>query len=226
MKFRENPSRVTYSMDESCDSDELIEALADNVVVDPENVHSVSVADISNVATANCEIEVTFNNLVGQTCAVDSILEKMNMRDWRVFCDRVLVKMIEISGQDPDAYDWPNPRPEVTKVPENDNTDIIASVRVKWELDKKTWHAAKAYVENKDQYLIDEEEGEETCYKCDAQIKYRTKKGMNVVTCPECGALNPLCSECTRPERGQNACGRCKIYTWCMSINKHMAEWR
>ena len=144
MKFNEDPTRITISMDDSDDSDELIEALVDNVVANPENVHSVSTTAVTSALAdaSSFSIEVTFNNTVGQTCAVDGILEKLNMRDWRVFCDKFLEKMLESSGRMPDAYDWPTPHPEVTKIPEEDDTDIIASVRIKWSLDVKTWLAA------------------------------------------------------------------------------------
>ena len=54
----------------------------------------------------------------------------------------VLEKMLKSSGRKPDAYDWPTPHPEVTKIPEEDDTDIIASVRIKWALDVETWLAA------------------------------------------------------------------------------------
>lgn len=93
-------------------------------------------SDVSNFG-----IEVTFNNTVGQTCHVDGILETLNMRDWRVFCDKFLVKTLEKSGRNSDAYDWPTPHPEVTMVPEEDDTDIIASVRIKWSLNVETWLA-------------------------------------------------------------------------------------
>ena len=52
------------------------------------------------------------------------------------------------------------------------------------------------------------------------------KKGRNVVTCPECGALNPLCNECTRTEREKHECDRCHAHRLCKIMNEHMAEWR
>ena len=58
MKFKKNPARVTQGMNERDDRDELIEALVDNVVADPENVHSVSVAEVENPETSDFEIEV------------------------------------------------------------------------------------------------------------------------------------------------------------------------
>ena len=63
------------------------------------------------------------------------------------------------------------------------------------------------------------------CVNCDTQIKYKVEEGKNVVTCPECGALNPICNECTKPEREGHACNRCKIYNLCIKMNKQMAEW-
>lgn len=144
MKFNEDPTRITTSMYEDDDIDELIEALVDNVVADPKNVHSVLTTTVASASgnVSSFGIEVTFRNQVGQICAVDGILEKLNMRDWRVFCDKFLEKMLERSGRKPDAYDWPTPHPEVTKIPEEDDTDIIASVRIKWALDVETWLAA------------------------------------------------------------------------------------
>ena len=226
MKFNEDPTRITTSMDEKDDRDDLIAALVDNIIVDPANVHSVLTTEVSPTSgdTSSFDIEVTFNNTVGQTCNVDGILETLNMRDWRVFCDKFLEMMLKSIGFIVDEYNWPTPRPEVTKVPEEDDTDVIASVRIKWSLDEITWLAAKSYVGVRTRcrkYEI----GEEMCVNCDTQIKYKVEEGKNVVTCPECGALNPICNECTMPEREKNACDRCKIYNLCKKINKHMAEW-
>ena len=226
MKFNEDPARITKGMDEEDDHDDLIAALVDNIIVDPANVHSVLTTEVSPTSgdTSSFGIEVTFNNTVGQTYNVDSILETLNMRDWRVFCDKFLTKMLDSIGGVADEYNWPTPHPEVTKIPEDDGSDVIASVRVKWSLNEVTWLAAKSYVEFRarcSRYEI----GEEMCVNCDTQIKYKVEEGKNVVTCPECGALNPICNECTRPEREGHACNRCKIYNMCRSINKHMAEW-
>lgn len=226
MKFNEDPARITKGMDEEDDRDDLIAALVDNIIVDPANVHSVLTTEVSPTSgdTSRFGIEVTFNNIVGQTCNVDGILETLNMRDWRVFCDKFLETMLRSIGRIVDEYNWPTPHPEVTKVPEEDDTDIIASVRIKWSLDEITWLAAKSYVDYRvrcRRYEI----GEELCVNCDTQIKYKVEKGKNVVTCPECGALNPICNECMRPEREKNACDRCEIYNLCRKMNKHMAEW-
>lgn len=226
MKFNEDPARITKGMDEEDDRDDLIAALVDNIIVDPANVHSVLTTEVSPTSgyTSRFGIEVTFNNTVGQTCNVDGILETLNMRDWRVFCDEFLKTMLRRIGRIADEYNWPAPHPEVTKIPEDDDTDVIASVRVKWSLDEQTWTAAKTYVEFRprcSRYEI----GEELCVNCDTQIKYKVEEGKNVVTCPECGALNPICNECTRPERERHACNRCKIYNLCIKMNKQMAEW-
>ena len=148
MKFSEDPARVTKGMDEEDDRDDLIAALVDNIIVDPANVHAVLTTEVSPTSgdTSSFGIEVTFNNTVGQTYNVDSILETLNMRDWRVFCDKFLETMLRSIGHIVDEYDWPTPHPEVTKVPKEDDTDVIASVRVKWSLDEITWLAAKSYV--------------------------------------------------------------------------------
>ena len=148
MKFNEDPARITKGMDEEDDRDDLIAALVDNVIVDPANVHAVLTTEVSPTSgdTSGFGIEVTFNNTVGQTCNVDGILETLNMRDWRVFCDKFLETMLRSTGHIVDEYNWPTPHPEVTKVPEEDDTDVIASVRVKWSLDEITWLAAKSYV--------------------------------------------------------------------------------
>lgn len=226
MIFNEDPARITKGMDEEDDRDDLIAALVDNIIVDPANVHSVLTTEVSPTSgdTSRFGIEVTFNNTVGQTCNVDGILETLNMRDWRVFCDEFLKTMLRRIGRIADEYNWPAPHPEVTKVPEEDDTDIIASVRIKWSIDKITWLAAEVYVGYRARcrwYEI----GEEMCVNCDTQIKYKVEEGKNVVTCPKCGALNPICNECTRPEREKNACDQCKIYILCRKMNKHMAEW-
>lgn len=227
MKFNEDPARITKGMDEEDDRDDLIAALVDNIIVDPANVHSVLTTEVSPTSggTPSFGIEVTFNNTVGQTCNVDGILETLNMRDWRVFCDKFLVKVLGSTGHDAELYDWPIPCPEVTKVPEDGGTDVIASVRVKWRIDVETWHDVKAFVEGK-AGRKDDEVYEETCIRCDSQIRYKSRRGANVVTCPECGAVNPLCNECTRPERERNACDRCRIHILCRRMNSHMAEWR
>lgn len=226
MKFNEDPARITKGMDDLDDRDEVIVALVDNIIVDPADVHSVLTTEVSPTSgdTSSFGIEVTFNNTVGLTGYVDSILETLNMRDWRVFCDKFLKKMLGSIGRNADKYNWPTPHPEVTKIPEEDDTDVIASVRVKWSLDETTWFAAKMYVEYKVRCRR-YETGEEMCVNCDTQIKYKVEKGKNVVTCPVCGALNPICNECTRPEREKNACDRCKIYIICKALNKQMAEW-
>lgn len=227
VKNEEDPARVTKGMDECDDRDELVAALADNVVVDPEDVHSVETTGTESAegVLSNLGVEVTFRNVVGQTARVDGILETLSIRDWRVFCDKFLEKALESTGRNADAYDWPTPHPEVTKVPEEEDTDVIASVRVKWRLDEKTWSAVKSFVESKVQRRAGET-GEETCLNCNVQIGYRVEKGKNVVTCPECGAVNPLCSECTRPEHEKNACSRCRIHLLCRRMNAHMAKRR
>ena len=226
MKFNEDPARITKGMDDLDDRDEVIVALVDNIIVDPANVHSVLTTEVSSASgdMSNFGIEVTFNNTVGLTGYVDSILETLNMRDWRVFCDKFLKKMLGSTGRNADKYNWPTPHPEVTKIPKKDDTDVIASVRVKWSIDEITWLAAKSYVDFRvrcHRY----ETGEEMCVNCDTQIKYKVEEGKNVVTCPECGALNPICNECTMPEREKNACDRCKVYNLCIKMNKQMAEW-
>ena len=226
MKFNEDPARITKGMDDLDDHDEVIVALVDNIIVDPADVHSVLTTEVSSASgdMSNFGIEVTFNNTVGLTCHVDSILETLNMRDWRVFCDKFLKKMLGSIGRNADKYNWPTPHPEVTKVPEEDDTDVIVSVRIKWRIDRRTWVAAKTYIEDRARCRM-YETGEELCVNCDTKIKYKVEKGKNVVTCPECGALNPICNECTRPEREKNACDRSKIYNLCKKMNKHMAEW-
>lgn len=70
------------------------------------------------------------------------------------------------------------------------------------------------------------ENGEETCCKCDVQIKYRVQRGKTVVTCPECGEIQPLCNECSRPERERNACDGCELLVKCVELNKMRAETR
>ena len=185
MKLNEDPARVTKGMDKEDDRDDLIAALVDNIIVDPANVHSVLTTEVSPTSgdTSSLGIEVTFNNTVGQTCNVDGVLETLNMRDWRVFCDKFLTKMLGSIGGIADEYNWPTPHPEVTKVPEEDDTDVIASVRIKWRIDKRTWIAAKTYVEDRVRRRM-YEIGGETCVNCDTQIKYKAEKGKNVVACP------------------------------------------
>lgn len=68
--------------------------------------------------------------------------------------------------------------------------------------------------------------GEETCCNCDVQIKYRVQQGKTVVTCPECGEIQPLCNECSRPEKEQNACDDCELLAKCIELNKVRAKTR
>ena len=67
---------------------------------------------------------------------------------------------------------------------------------------------------------------EETCRECDTQIKYTVEKGKTVVMCPNCGTLNPLCGECTRPERKMNACNRCALVADCERMTALLAKGR
>ena len=223
MKFKKNPARVTQGMDESDDPDELIEALVDNVVADPENVHSVSATEVAGATAYDFEIEVTFNNKVGQICAVDGILEKMNMRDWHVFCDKFLVKALDATGHDAELYNWPIPHPEVTKVPEDGGTDVIARVCVTFKVDARTYSNILLIVDKEDEDEDDDAPatGEEICAHCDAVIRYAIEAGKHAVVCPECGTINPLCNEC---DPDSKRCSECKISQMCEELNKQRAD--
>ncbi len=84
-------------------------------------------------------ISFDYDNSFGPTVAVDGVLERMNMRDWRMACDEFCKLMLRRGGLDPEDFDWPTPLPKVMKVPEDGGTDVIARVCVTFEVDERTY---------------------------------------------------------------------------------------
>lgn len=160
-----------------------------------------------------------YDNSFGPTCTVDDVLERMNMRDWRMACDEFCKLMLKKGGLDPEDYEWPTPLPKVMKVPEDEGTDVISRVVVTFKVNERTYDRILDIVDRKD-------DGEETCCNCDTQIKYRVENGKTVVVCPECGTIQPICSECPRPEHERNACGGCTVWRKCRELNERRAEIR
>ena len=169
-------------------------------------------------------ISFDYDNSFGPTTTVDDVLERMNMRDWRVTCDEFCKYMLRKGGFDPENFDWPTPLPHVVKVPEDGGTDVIARVCVTFKADERTYKRILTVVDNEDE----SEEGEtaaaaeeETCTNCDHVIRYIPEKGKRVVTCPECGTINPLCNECN-PD--MKKCAECKVSKMCEELNKQRAD--
>lgn len=205
---RRHAVRIAAFSDMEFDGEKAAKAVA-GAVVECE-AHPVTVEDDGTV-------RFEYDNSFGPTCLVDDVLERMNMRDWRLACDEFCMLSLERGGLNPEDFDWPTPLPEVTKVPENGDTDVVARVRVAFRVDRKTRDAIR---------WTSDDRGEETCCECDAQIGYRVESGKSVVTCPECGAVNPLCNECRRPERERNACDSCGLLRKCKELNGLRAEAR
>lgn len=202
--------RILKGMDEGDPHDDLVEAVADYLAEDPEGVNEILPTEFVGQTKHKFRLTVTFANVVGPTCAVDGILEGLNLLDWRMVCDKFLANVLAQMGEDADEYDWPTPHPEVTHVSEDGDTDVHAAVRLMWPVDEKTWRKVSEFNERKIRAQTGTR-GEETCCECDTPIKYTVEKGKTVVMCPNCGTLNPLCRECTRvcPESVMNPCIRC-----------------
>ena len=109
--------------------------------------------------------------------------------------------------------EWPTPVPTVTFIPEKDGTDVISAVVVELRVD--------GYPEIADYVRrgMDDRIGEETCCKCDNTIRYVQEPGKTVATCPECGAVNPLCGICGR----DGDCANCSLEKKCEELNALLA---
>lgn len=170
-------------------------------------------------------ISFDYDNSFGPTMTVDDVLERMNMRDWRMACDEFCKGMLRKGGLDPENFDWPTPLPKVMKVSEDGGTDITARVCVTFKVDQRTYNHILTVVDNEDESEEGETaaaaEEEETCTNCDHVIRYIPEKGKRVVTCPECGTVNPLCNEC---DPDSKRCSECKISQMCEELNKQRAD--
>lgn len=168
-------------------------------------------------------ISFDYDNSFGPTCDVDDVLERMNMRDWRMACDEFCKGMLRKGGLDPEDFDWPTPLPKVMKVPEDEGTDVTARVCVTFKVDPRTYNHILSVVDKEDDAGEDETAAaaeEEICTNCNRVIRYVHEDGKRVVTCPECGTINPLCNECARHEK----CSKCKVSKMCEELNKQRAD--
>lgn len=164
-------------------------------------------------------ISFDYDNSFGPTTTVDDVLERMNMRDWRMVCDWFCKLILRKGGIDPSALDWPTPLPKVMKVPEDEGTDVISRVCVTFKVDERTYKHILTVVDKEDESDEDETAAaaeEETCTNCDHVIRYVPEKGKRVVTCPECGTINPLCNEC---EPDSRRCSECAVSAMCEKLN-------
>lgn len=210
---------------------EYIAALSGNTIDGREAAKRVADAVVSCkahpvVCMGDGMISFDYDNSFGPTATVNDVLERMNMRDWRMACDWFCKLILRKGGLDPENFDWPTPLPHVMKVPEDGGTDVIARVCVTFKIDERTYKHILTVVDNEDESEEGEtaaaaEEEEETCTNCDHVIRYIPEKGKRVVTCPECGTINPLCNECN-PD--MKKCAECKVSKMCEELNKQRAD--
>ena len=170
-------------------------------------------------------ISFDYDNSFGPTATVNDVLERMNMRDWRMACDWFCKLMLRKGGLDPEYFDWPTPLPHVMKVPEDGGTDVIARVCVTFKVDARTYSNLLLIVGKEDEDEDEDDDapatGEEICAHCDAVIRYAIEAGKHVVVCPECGTINPLCNEC---DPDSKRCYECKISQMCEELDKQRAD--
>ena len=141
--------RILKGMDEGDPHGALVEAVADYLAEDPEGVNKILPTEFVGQTKHKFWLTVTFANVVGPTCAVDGILECLNLLDWRMVCNKFLANVLARMGEDAGKYDWPTPHPEVTHISEDDDTDIHAAVRLMWPVDEKTWRKVSEFNERK-----------------------------------------------------------------------------
>ena len=168
-------------------------------------------------------ISFDYDNSFGPTTTVGDVLERMNMRDWRMACDWFCKLILRKGGLDPEYFDWPTPLPHVMKVPEDGGTNVIARVCVTFKVDPRTYNHVLSVVDKDDEDEDDDAPatGEEICTHCDAVIRYAIEAGKHVIVCPECGTINPLCNEC---DPDNKRCSECKISQMCEELNKQRAD--
>ncbi len=202
------------SMDEDTDKDDLVKGFVNSVLDNVNDVHRV-VFDTYNESKL---IRVVFNNTVGQTVAVDGILEKLNMLDWRMVCDKFCEELLRLRGRDPDAHDWPTPKAVVMKAADPDENDIVTKVTLLWKTDAATWDAlSKCYEEHKAFHEREkskapdaDEEIVELCPHCDheARIFMDAEKAGYKAFCPNCGKTLRLCDACHQDGKDDH-CDKC-----------------
>lgn len=195
----------THSMDENDNITDLISAFVGSVLHNVEKVHTIRfLTEDHDVGGGETEtdhlIEVTFTNAVGCTVAVDGILERFTMVDWRLICDNLLERMIKRIGDDPSEWSWETPRPFVTLVPGWNNNDIIDTVTIVWRIPEMLWKRLRnAWVpEHEDK----DEDGEcdisEVCPHCDCEFMMKWDVKRSRVHCPNCGAVINVHKNCDK----------------------------
>lgn len=210
-----DPARLTKSVSETDDDEDKVSAFADSIVFDPDMVHRMYTTEATGDSRVpgRQTITVVFRNAVGATVEVDSVIESMTRLDWRRVCDGILERMITLNRRNPDKYNWPTPRVAVTTRPDDDDPDVCGELVLEWEIDVDTAREVRRYISRF------RSESEETCVNCDSRIPYRHQAGRTAVRCHRCGAVNPLCSDCERPD-GPNACRDCDLAWHCREVNK------
>ena len=144
-----DPNRIlTLNMRTSVDHDTLLSAVADNLAYNPNNVHHLETLKTTNPAHSihKYGLRLEFRNVIGNPEPVGDILDVLNMRDWRMVCDRFLCVILELVGKNPEEYDWPTPQVKVTYQGNPDEDDLTISVRLEWDVDEATYLAAKEYL--------------------------------------------------------------------------------
>lgn len=143
-----DPNRIlTLKPRPTVDHCTLIKAVADNLAYDPNNVHHLETLETTNPAHSihKYGLRLEFRNVIGNTESVGDILDMLNMRDWRMVCDRFLCVMLNLIGKNPEVYDWPTPQVKVTYQGNPDEDDLTTSVQLEWDVDESTYLAASEY---------------------------------------------------------------------------------
>lgn len=189
----------THSMDENDNMADLISAFVGSVLHNVEKVHTIRfLTENHDVGSGETEtdhlIEVTFTNAVGCTVAVDGILERFTMVDWRLICDSLLERMIKRMGDDPADWSWETPRPFVTLVPGWDNNDIIDTVTIVWRIPEMLWMRLRNFTTKNEVIENEEYDISEICPHCGCMfmMKWGNKRRGLRTHCPTCGQFVPL----------------------------------
>lgn len=204
------------------DTDAKIAALVDNLVYDPSEIHHVLTRDVGGNGERRYEAEVTFINVAGDVDAVDNLLESLNMRNWRMVCDKFLEGVGHALGiENVDSWDWPMPHARVTKVADPEKDDTVISVKLVWGIDKNTRDILQKFIERK-RVMRSGNIRHEQCCKCDFEIPFSYQAGKRLVQCPKCGEIQPICQLCEDND-GQRNCERCKLVDLCQTLSCSLA---
>lgn len=141
----------TRSATEDDDIERLRWMFVESVLHNVERIHAIRFVtedrDIGGMETeTDYVVEVKFTNGVGTTVAVDGILEKFNMADWRVICDALCDRMLAEVGEDPGSWTREAPRPRVTYTP-GFGDDIIDTVTIVWRVPEALWNRVRGFWE-------------------------------------------------------------------------------